>query len=959
MYLHYLRFVERISPAFILLGIFLPVSFVSAEVNQRRYNIIKIIDQEIRQVDKLQAKYKGKNPSLFFRKSELILEKGRVLKEIENEDYLSISPKRRAKLNRKNFFRKSNSQFRKAKDISLYLLKRFKSYKYSADVYYILGFNEKEIGNPKQAIKYFLRAEKYARKGTKAKIRIENALAETYYIQKNYKKAEIYYRKNINNIRDKWWTKDAFNLSWSYFRNKKYSSAITLMKKVYSLSENPKYIDMRDSVVRDIGLFYAEAGRVEDGLNYFKSINKDFTKQMVSLAFSLKEGGKYTQALTVLTESLKLDISEENRIKILLARIDLFDKYEKNSAHLKDSIKIYRMMDKYKLPEQQYQEYLYQVKKQVSILQKRINSRFYKRSRRLRNQKVKQVIAYLTILKKLEPDKTYQIDFYKAETYFQAKDYEKSLSFYRKSLEKNDKDEQMKKRSLEGMLAAIAVPKTQFKKVEQFVPAVYATYLKTSKNGPKNKEITKRLFKFHYDKKNTKEMESTLDNYAQKYPSDINGQERMVNSLMERLREKNDNRRINQVFAKIDNDDYRISKKGKQNLYGVYQKIEIKKLEDKIKNKEYAQAIQGYRSIYYDKKTSKLAKSNASYNLMVLYFKDFALKNTYEWAKISLNEISNKDFLKYKNSYLSVSKYLFERLQFDASADISHRSIAKICPYSDKIKNQFFLNATINYKISKNWSRFKELGPMKKRCKIQNSSWTIYQKEKLDYLYKEKEYAILGQEINKYSREKSLLTDNIFYSGQLLKMSDFQKERNYWRKTINVLQNLSVKNGIRLELRALDVLAELRVAYLEDLVRSLKTRKLRFPEQVFNKQLTGLLGLLEKITDESLKIQNIGSGDGITKSFDLSITSYQYVYDLVRNFRPPSNKGAQYIAGFNKAMSGITNSLQAKIKEFKASFDSVMSKNNIMTSVNLENSWLLTKPITQREFINKYRLGAP
>ena len=88
----------------------------SSFINTDKIDVLKIIEQEIREVDRLSRQYKNKNPSLLFRKSELYLEKGRILKEVENEKYLNLPAQTRRRTKKIKYFKQSYSYFLRAKN---------------------------------------------------------------------------------------------------------------------------------------------------------------------------------------------------------------------------------------------------------------------------------------------------------------------------------------------------------------------------------------------------------------------------------------------------------------------------------------------------------------------------------------------------------------------------------------------------------------------------------------------------------------------------------------------------------------------------------------------------------------------------------------------------------------------------------------------------------------------------
>ena len=89
-----------------------------------------------------------------------------------------------------------------------------------------MGFNAKEFRKHKKAKKLFEKSYRSARSG-QAKEKSALALAEIYYNEKRFSKAINYYQVALKNENSKWWTKDAHNLAWCFFREKQTSRAIT------------------------------------------------------------------------------------------------------------------------------------------------------------------------------------------------------------------------------------------------------------------------------------------------------------------------------------------------------------------------------------------------------------------------------------------------------------------------------------------------------------------------------------------------------------------------------------------------------------------------------------------------------------------------------------------------------------------------------------------------------------
>lgn len=209
-----------------------------------RDQLMMIIDEELKEIDRLSRQSKKFNAELQFRKAETILEKGRLTKERENEDYLNIDAKYRGKVKKQQYFRQSYRYYLWAKQIATNITKKDKNYRRTPELYYILGFYEKEFGKEALALNYFIKAEASSKPGTDFNLRCKSALAETYYNQKNYVDAKRYYEVTLKRIADKWWTKDAYSLAWCYYKTNNSGAAINTMKTVIEKSKSGGFVDM-------------------------------------------------------------------------------------------------------------------------------------------------------------------------------------------------------------------------------------------------------------------------------------------------------------------------------------------------------------------------------------------------------------------------------------------------------------------------------------------------------------------------------------------------------------------------------------------------------------------------------------------------------------------------------------------------------------------------------------------
>ena len=80
-------------------------SIAKADVEQRRSELVKVLDEELREVTRLNKLIGTKRPDLMLRMAQILLEKGRILKDLENQKFLEIPANDRGQTNKEDFFK--------------------------------------------------------------------------------------------------------------------------------------------------------------------------------------------------------------------------------------------------------------------------------------------------------------------------------------------------------------------------------------------------------------------------------------------------------------------------------------------------------------------------------------------------------------------------------------------------------------------------------------------------------------------------------------------------------------------------------------------------------------------------------------------------------------------------------------------------------------------------------------
>lgn len=78
-----------------MLALALPKTY--ADVEQRRAELIKVLDEELREVTRLNKQIGAQRPDLMLRMAQVLLEKARLIKDQENQKYLETPAAERRK----------------------------------------------------------------------------------------------------------------------------------------------------------------------------------------------------------------------------------------------------------------------------------------------------------------------------------------------------------------------------------------------------------------------------------------------------------------------------------------------------------------------------------------------------------------------------------------------------------------------------------------------------------------------------------------------------------------------------------------------------------------------------------------------------------------------------------------------------------------------------------------------
>lgn len=912
-------------------------NLVHAE-DQRRDKILNIIEEELSEVIRLSKQRDDRDPELLLRVAGLQMERARLIRESENEKFLAIAPEKRRSINERQYYAKSTRSYETANKYANAVVKRFPKYKDIADVYYILAFNHRELKQYKYSEKYLALANKKARGGSDTYYKSKLALAEAYYNKHDYRKAAPLYEEALAKIDNTWWTKDAYNMAWSHFRNKNYTRAIEVMKEIHRRSDDPKYINMKYFVERDLGLFYVDAKRTNEAVAWYKAHNIDFSVHLSKIAKTLIPQGKFTQAEALLNQAVILQKDPEGRIEILMSQLELFDKFEKIPQHLKVATELTVLAEAGKLNEDDEKRVIFQVSKKAAQLQKSAASNLYKDVAKVRSLRAKRANNYFALLARLEPGKAAESLFYQGETFFAVARYMQALKVYQSAhaaaiKEKNPK---IQKQAMEGMLASLGQKSVTTKMAEPYYVPVYEAYLQQDSSSARAKVIRQKLYKIHLEKKDIPAAEGVLKDYAQKYPTDFKTQEAMLAGIMEEHRKRKEYDRIRFYIGEINNGTYKVSTKYANALRQLMTKIQIDDAQSSLSKGDKSTALKSYVRIYNHPESTPSAKANAAYNLAALYYEMGDLQQSYTWSATALKEMKTSEVKKFSESFLAISTNLFLRQRFQQSADLGMRTVAKLCKQGLSAKNTAFKNSSFLWLAESKIDKTEETLELGVKCGIDVATLNEVRLEIAKEYQKQKRWESLDNIISPIISSTAQAPQALPYLFKLRKnyrsIGDSSKVAEKNKQIQSIYRQAKAKN-IDIPVEALDKIAFSLMGNLKSKSNQIKNNKLEFPEQKFNSNVKNKLAILDSMTSDIQEIQKTGSGKGIVRAYKYLINSYEDFATELQAFAP-EGKGPEYVESFKKAMSSVWTPILQTAQKRRNEVQDLIKKNQILTKDN-------------------------
>ena len=921
----------------ILLILFLQMGFFcdsSARDERDRKELLSIINDELKELNRLTRSRRKQNPVILLRKAELYLEKARLTREKENQEYLKVSSNLRKQRGKKTYFANSRKMFIQAQKNCDYILRKFRRFDKKYRVYYILAYNAREFQNHKKSKKYFEKVLKYAPKKAAVYLNSKIALAEMYYNDHQYDRAIPLYESLLKiTKKNKWYTKYLHNLAWCYFREGRGERAIGMMKEVYYLSKKSKYVDMSALAEKDLGQFYADEKKTDEAIDFFKKNGKDLIGSLLVISQNLQDQGKHKAAVKVLYEGKRKAKRSKDRIKITIEILSLYENFENIPRHFEATEDLFRYYQEGKLSRDDKKTLFYHLKKMSAKLQKDVV-----KNKKKKKLKAKYSVKYFDLLSKADKKERHKTQFFSAEVLYAVNQCNKAVKRYYQSYQLSIKrrDKKIKKLALEGLLACLGKKNISDSDKKKYLKIGYVAYLKEYPRGKKTSRIYQRLFEVYRKEGNISKSEDVLLRYRSQFSKELKTQEAMLARIMDHYKEKKDREGIFKWVDKINNKEFVVSKKYADKVRQLLLNMSFERVEKIASSGNNKKALNLYSGIYEDSRSGTREKKNAAYNIAVILHELSYAEKSYHWSKKALKFMAPKEVKKFQSTFALIASGIFGQRLFNEAAEINSIVFRKMCKLKTKYLKVFYKNSVLLYLAEDNLLKAENIIKEGKSCSIGKNVQMDMNFELLKSCITMKRWSKAEKVMDDLSIDKKSyprLIYPLYQLGDAYLDIGRKEEGSGINDKILRYYKYSKSKRMSIPLEGLDVISELYVKKFQDDSKKLKNIKLEFPEKTYNKRLKAKFLALDKITTQSLENFSIGSGKGIVKTYQILIDSYQFVVDEILAFTP-SGKSEKYVTSFRKGMKNIVVPLKRKIEEFRFQAKDNIKKYNILSVDN-------------------------
>lgn len=282
-------------------------TFLRADTDANTAEYEKILDQQIDQLYKLTQKFKNSpnRGELWLRLAELYVEKSTLVDQrIQDEYDRKLREFQAGRTKSKPELNLSSAREYNKKAIQLYewFQRDFPRDPKISQALFFLGFNYFELGESKKGAAFYERLnQEYPKNIFVGEANF--ALAEYYFENEQWANAYKEYSKLIKDKKHRLHTFASYKGAWCLYRLGRHDQALKYLEYIIKAGKDQesgklaskKMVNkskLESEALRDLVIFYAEAGSAEEAANYFKRVvGGDVSSYLEKLAYYYSDKG--------------------------------------------------------------------------------------------------------------------------------------------------------------------------------------------------------------------------------------------------------------------------------------------------------------------------------------------------------------------------------------------------------------------------------------------------------------------------------------------------------------------------------------------------------------------------------------------------------------------------------------------------------------------------------------------
>lgn len=916
-----------------LLTIILTLSFANngqtkgtikeTSTTEKWQRLMKLIDKEIKSIHHV----KKKGPRLQYRLFELYSEKIKLIKEIENQNFIKSIGKRK----KETYFKKSKSYQLKAEKFGLSTIRAFPNYDKNSKIYYTLALNSRDYGTGKNVEKYLYRALKNAPAGTPIIYKARVALAEYYYNNKKYKTAVNYYRSifsskhKLEMKNDEWLSKHHYNLAWCYLKIVDYQKALNHLRKAYKISKKDQYIGIEDQIFRSAPIFYLYAGKVRDGVQFIISGTKKSADYLTKLAELTADRGSLKDAEYILERAYREardDSESEEMIKLTLKKLEIYRNFKQNTKHYNTSKLLAKLHDEYVIPKEHIQEAVNQLKGQVGYLQVRLKAHPDKAYKYLRP-----IITYFNILKSIDKNKTDEYYYYQGETLYQSNKKRTALKAYMKGIKFSKSKEgrkKIKKKLVDAIFFGLEDTKLKKNTKIKFYRETYEFFLTEWPKEKRSEAIYDKLFNIYLQNGNDHLASKLLITYMKYYKEKIDKHRGFAALLIDYYVKTKKADKLSAWIIKIDKGYLSFKRDYIEKGLILLGNILFETLNKQAESGKINESIKGYISLYNNEKYPRKIHSQAALNIAALELKNANTEQSALWTKNHIKKSTTKEIKANSKNLFGITENILLLQDFTQSYELSSYLLDSLCKSNLEVKSNLYrYSSTLPVFEGQDQIALKNLN-LFKRCKIPTKVIRATLSYLIQYSIQNRKYDFLNA---LYQKEGQ---NNLIREEMALAFIDF-----YWDAVLH--ENLKVQNATKTiivnyekKLNSKKITQKIsEIIHFENYTKMSKKlfwnfgKPSQFNESEFTAKLEGNLKKLEYLDTDAQKLLNYKHPIITLAIFESLYKSYQSFSTDLKKIKP-HGQPKEFRKTFHQQVNNIILSVIEKSQEYKR-FSSITS----------------------------------